>query len=708
MSAVIAVSPLVQFTNASGAPLVGGLLYTYLAGTSTPTPTWADQDQIGLNTNPIVLDARGECRLWLEPALQYRLALYDSLGALIWSVDDISGALNAGEIQNTTNAALGDALVGVKQPFTGTQATTQHAFNAREIWLEDFTPSGSNWAPALTAAIVAAVAAGGARILLGRGTKDLGAVVYLEGDDVELVGDGPGATHLRITHTGAEGISAKKQSSPGRLSNIAMRDFTIESAPGVEPSPEATELIHGEAVDRLEISNVVGIGGRCLARFSGCSNVKVDEHCYWDAASSGLETDRAYAIVDGTSLAYVPSGERFGRHLEIHCAQRDRNFVAGVQDFASAVGVRIDCGIDIKLRGWLEGARIGVHLVRALAANPADCGDIDIELNTRYCARDIVQTDTIGDQTIQGLRIAKCKLDGTGNGVTGIFTRAIELELLTRVNRLSVVDNDISGHEGGGIILGGATDGAVVARNQIRGVTAAAYTALLLGGGAAFTDFAVVGNVITEGGSTTGIGMASAGVSDGAINGNVIGNQQTGIAIGAGTQRVSIWGNQIDATTKITNAPGTPSNSVQTQPVSFRAFAGAASPQTFANTTPLKILFNTEAYDHRGTFDAGGLSRWTPATIGNVLLSATVHISTPAAAGVEMFIAIYKNGAELARGNYWPTDASAIYAAHVSTQDVCSAVADYYEVWIGCNAVGTKTVMSNAASFTWFAGTVLP
>lgn len=49
-----------QFLDDNGDPLVGGLVYFYVPGTDTPKDTYQDPDQGILNTNPVVLDSRGE------------------------------------------------------------------------------------------------------------------------------------------------------------------------------------------------------------------------------------------------------------------------------------------------------------------------------------------------------------------------------------------------------------------------------------------------------------------------------------------------------------------------------------------------------------------------------------------------------------------------------------------------------------------------
>lgn len=84
-------SPKMQFFTASGIPLVGGKLYTYAAGTTTPLATYTDSTGASANTNPVILDSRGEASVWLANSL-YKFELRDSVDALIWTSDNIGNA----------------------------------------------------------------------------------------------------------------------------------------------------------------------------------------------------------------------------------------------------------------------------------------------------------------------------------------------------------------------------------------------------------------------------------------------------------------------------------------------------------------------------------------------------------------------------------------------------------------------------------------
>lgn len=73
-------------------PLVGGLVYTYSAGTTTNKTSYSDPMGTISNTNPVVLDANGEADIYLDGL--YKIVLTDATGAQLWSRDNIQGSVN--------------------------------------------------------------------------------------------------------------------------------------------------------------------------------------------------------------------------------------------------------------------------------------------------------------------------------------------------------------------------------------------------------------------------------------------------------------------------------------------------------------------------------------------------------------------------------------------------------------------------------------
>lgn len=98
------VFPRAQFFSNSGRPLVGGRIHTYVAGSSTRARTYQDAANVQINTNPIILDARGEAAIYLAEGVEYKFVVEDSTGALIMTQEPVYGAIwpNASEWPSDT------------------------------------------------------------------------------------------------------------------------------------------------------------------------------------------------------------------------------------------------------------------------------------------------------------------------------------------------------------------------------------------------------------------------------------------------------------------------------------------------------------------------------------------------------------------------------------------------------------------------------
>ncbi len=80
-----------RFFDDSGAPLAGGKVFTYVAGTDTPRVTYSDAGGTS-NTNPVILDAAGEATIFFGSAL-YKVVLKDANDLIQWTIDDINANL---------------------------------------------------------------------------------------------------------------------------------------------------------------------------------------------------------------------------------------------------------------------------------------------------------------------------------------------------------------------------------------------------------------------------------------------------------------------------------------------------------------------------------------------------------------------------------------------------------------------------------------
>ena len=108
-----------QFIDSNGNPLASGKVYYYIPSTTTFKNTYQDDAGTVLNTNPIQLDANGQCIAYGTGS--YRQQVYDVNNNLIWdqqvdapaSQSDLA-AFEA-SIENNSDNTQGDNLVGFLQ-----------------------------------------------------------------------------------------------------------------------------------------------------------------------------------------------------------------------------------------------------------------------------------------------------------------------------------------------------------------------------------------------------------------------------------------------------------------------------------------------------------------------------------------------------------------------------------------------------------------
>jgi hypothetical protein len=83
-------TPKQQIFGSDGLPLVGGKIYTYAAGTTTPLATYTDYTAGTANTNPVILNSLGQANIWLATSSSYKFSVYTSADVLLYTVDNIA------------------------------------------------------------------------------------------------------------------------------------------------------------------------------------------------------------------------------------------------------------------------------------------------------------------------------------------------------------------------------------------------------------------------------------------------------------------------------------------------------------------------------------------------------------------------------------------------------------------------------------------
>lgn len=169
-AASLAFSPKLQFFDANGNPLVGGKLHTYAAGTSNKLATYTDDSGTVAAANPITLDSRGECSVWLSSA-KYKFTLTTAADVEIWTVDDINASTLV--LTDATGLPLTSGVTGIlpianggtnassaAQAFSNLkQAASTTATGVVELATDAETQTGTDAARAVTPAGLASVVA---------------------------------------------------------------------------------------------------------------------------------------------------------------------------------------------------------------------------------------------------------------------------------------------------------------------------------------------------------------------------------------------------------------------------------------------------------------------------------------------------------------------------------------------------------------------
>jgi len=149
--------PVFTVFGTDGFPLIGGKLYTYDAGTSTPRASYADPFYTTPNSNPVILNSEGQAVVYLDG--YYNLRLHDDEEVLLWSVDSYTfssgvtptpGLVQWGASEVTLDAVDGEGVLTA----TGLAPVGYRLLGLTTRVLEDFGTSHGLTAIALGDSVV--------------------------------------------------------------------------------------------------------------------------------------------------------------------------------------------------------------------------------------------------------------------------------------------------------------------------------------------------------------------------------------------------------------------------------------------------------------------------------------------------------------------------------------------------------------------------
>lgn len=178
-TATLLPQPRLTVFDASGNPVAGGLIHTYIPGGTTPKTSWQDAAESIPNANPVVLDSSGSCLLYGSGS--YQLTITDAFGVAIPGYSGVT--------RDTADGAPDATAVTYLPPFTGGVATTVSAKLSQSLTTTDFgaVGDGSNDDTAEIQAAIDALTSGGGSVILPHGTYRITASLKMR-PSVRLVG----------------------------------------------------------------------------------------------------------------------------------------------------------------------------------------------------------------------------------------------------------------------------------------------------------------------------------------------------------------------------------------------------------------------------------------------------------------------------------------------------------------------------------------
>lgn len=391
-------NPVMQFFDANGNPLVGGKLFTYAAGTTTPQATFTDYNGATANTNPVIFNSRGEAAVWCG-ANRYYMVLKDSDDVEIWTADNVNGP--NGPTLAVLAAGNGATLIGYTPIDTGVATTV----NARLQLLDGVSATATAADNTVNGAINA--------------YRDASAVS----------GGTSGAVNTNIY---ARTVSGATETSYEWTSVFVMDNYSAVSenvamyAQGNKRSTAATWGSVSEAKDYTNAANptagLVGFEVDIFANGTDANNRRIGIDLVAGKGISGGATSQTYAgirivpfAIDPTNATYVNGILMQGQHttaINIACAGTWGIYMSGTKTVGIDLsnGTHTQAAIRIKEKEQLQFNGSGTSSLSydstlavpglfyrfstAAVAGFSNAGDVTVSNTVRWTSA--VTTTTVG------------------------------------------------------------------------------------------------------------------------------------------------------------------------------------------------------------------------------------------------------------------------------------------------------------------------
>lgn len=185
-TAVLSPLPVQKFFDNNGSPLANGLLFTYQAGTTTKLATYTDSTGGTPNTNPIVLNARGECNLWVPPNVAYKFVLSPSTDtdpptSPIWTVDQVAN-FQLATLYGGVDTGVANAYI-----LTFSAAFSSYTDGLFIVWIPTNTNTTASTININGLGVISIVNSDGTALIAGELTSNVPAQILIKGGQAVLL-----------------------------------------------------------------------------------------------------------------------------------------------------------------------------------------------------------------------------------------------------------------------------------------------------------------------------------------------------------------------------------------------------------------------------------------------------------------------------------------------------------------------------------------